>query len=71
MSLEIKASMLFNLFANNTILSQFYFLITNLYFLISASIIQIFNPTAKFSIPIELLTETNKTKAEETQAVIV
>ena len=52
-ALEIKTSMLFNLdFANNTVLSYFFFLITDLYFLIPAAIAQIFNPIAEPVIPI-------------------
>ena len=47
--------MVFNLdFANNTILSCFFFffLIIDLYFLILATITQIFNPTAELGISI-------------------
>ena len=45
--------MLFNLdFANNTVLSYFFFLITDLYFLIPAASAQIFNPIAEPVIPI-------------------
>ena len=47
--------MVFNLdFANNTILSCFFFfsLIIDLYFLMSAVIAQIFNPIAELIIPI-------------------
>ena len=41
--------------ANNTILSWFFFfLIINLYFLITAAIAQIFNPIAEFVILIEI-----------------
>ena len=46
--------MLFNLdFANNTSLSCFFFFfaIIDLYFLIPAAIVQIFNPTAELVIP--------------------
>ena len=49
-ALEVKASMLFNLvFANNTILSCFFFffLIIDLYFSIPAAIAQIFSPIAE------------------------
>ena len=46
-ALEIKIYMLFNLdFGYNTILSCFFFLITDFYFLIPAAIAQIFNPIA-------------------------
>ena len=48
--------MLFNLdFANNTILSYFffYFLIIDLYFLIPAIIAQTFNPISELVIPTE------------------
>ena len=57
--------MLFNLdFANNTILSCFFFffLIIDLYFLIPAAIAQIFNPIAELIIPIR--TPTKEAKAE-------
>ena len=64
--------MLFNLdFANNTILSCFFFffLIIDLYFLILAVIIQIFTPITELVIPIEI--PTKKAKAEiETDPVI-
>ena len=49
--------MLFNLdFANNTILSYFffYFLIIDLYFLIPAIIAQTFNPISELVIPTEI-----------------
>ena len=43
--LEINISILFNLdFVNDTILSRFFFLIIDLYFLIPTVITQIFNP---------------------------
>ena len=65
--------MLFNLvFANNTILScfLFFFLIINLYFLISEIIKQFFNIATEFVIPIEI--PTKEAKAEiETYSVIV
>ena len=57
--------MLFNLdFANNTILSCFFFffLIIDLYFLIPAVIVQIFNPTAELLIPIEKPIKETKTE---------
>ena len=57
-SLEIKTFMLLNLdFANNTILSYFFFLITDLCFLIFAVITQIFNPIDKPVIPIGIPTK--------------
>ena len=54
-ALEIKTSVLFNLaFANNTILSCFFFcfLIIDIYFLISAATEQTFDPIAELVIPI-------------------
>ena len=50
-ALEIKTSILLNFdFANNTILSCFFFfLFVDLYFLITADIAQIFSPIAVFS----------------------
>ena len=59
--------MLFNLdFANNTILSCFFFffLIIDLYFLIPAVITQIFNPIAELVIPIGVPTQVAKTEME-------
>ena len=59
--------MLFNLdFANNTILSCFFFffLIVDLYLLISVAIAQIFNPIAELVIAIELLSKDVKAKSE-------
>ena len=53
-ALEIKTSVLFNLvFAHNFILSCFFFFfsIIDLYFLTTAVIAQIFNPTAELAIP--------------------
>ena len=65
--------MLLNLdFANNTILSCFFFflLIIDLYFLIAAVIAQIFNQIAELVIPIG--TPTKEQKAEmETHPVII
>ena len=55
--------MLFNLdFANNTILSCFFFffLIFDLYFLIAAVIAQIINPTAELLIPIVIPAKESK-----------
>ena len=55
--LEIKASFLFNLdFANYTILSNsfFFFLIIDLYFLISAVITHIFNAIAELVISMRI-----------------
>ena len=70
---EIKTSVLFSLdFANSTILSIFFFffLIIDLYFLITAVIAQIFDPIAELVIPIGILTK--EAKAEmETHPVIV
>ena len=57
-SVEIKTFMLLSLdFADNTILSHFFFLIIDLYFLISAVITQIFNPIDKLLIPIGIPTK--------------
>ena len=67
----MKNSMIFNLFfANNIILSCFFlfFLIIDLYFLTPPVIAQIFNPTIKLAIFIQILTK--EAKAEiETQPV--
>ena len=53
----------FNLvFANNTILSCFFFFIIDLYFLIPATIAQIFNPIAELVTPIG--TSIKEAKAE-------
>ena len=69
----IETSILFNLdFANNTILSCFFFffLITDLYFLIPVVIPHIFNLIAELLIPIGI--PTKEAKAEiETHPVIV
>ena len=64
--------MLFNLdFANNTILSCFFFfLIIDLYFLIHAVIAQIFNPIAELVIPIGIPTKEAKSEMQ-THLVIV
>ena len=59
--------MLFNFdFANNTILSCFFFfiLIIDLYFLIPAFIAQIFNPIAELIIPIGIPTKEAKEEME-------
>ena len=59
--------MLFNLdFANNTILSCFFFffLIIDLYFLIHGVIAQIFNPIAELVIPITIPTKEAKAEIE-------
>ena len=64
-SLEIKASMLFNLaFAKNTYLSCFFFffLIIDLYFLITVVMAKIFNPVAELVIPIGILSKDAKAK---------
>ena len=71
--LEIKTFMLFDLaFANNTILSGFFFffLITELYFLIFAVITKIFNTTAELVMPPGIPTKEAKTEIE-THAVTV
>ena len=59
--------MLFNLdFANNTILSyfSFFFLISDLHFLIPAATVQIFNLIAEFVIPIRIPSKEAKTEIE-------
>ena len=65
--------MLFNLdFSNNTILSRFFifFLIIDLYFLITVVVAQMFNPIAELAILIVI--PTKKAKAEiETHPVFV
>ena len=61
--------MLFNLdFANNIILSCFFFFIIDLHILIPAVITQIFNPIAEPLIPIGILT---KAKAETERSLII
>ena len=55
--------MLFNLdFANNAVLSCFFFLIIDLYFVIAAVIVHIFNPISELVIQIEI---PNKEEKEE------
>ena len=59
--------MLFNVnFANNTILSClfFFFLITDLYFLLPVAIAQIYNPNAKLVIPIGIPIKEAKVEIE-------
>ena len=71
-ALEITTSIVSNLgYPSNTIFSYFFFfLIIDLYFLVSAGITQIFNPTAEVLTPTG--TATNEVNAEiETQPVIV
>ena len=56
-ALEIRTSIPFTLvFARNTIISCFffYFLTSDLYFLIPSDITQIFNPAAELAIPIRI-----------------
>ena len=61
--LDIKTSILFNLdFAKNTVLLCFFFLIIDLYFLISAANAQNFNAIAELVVPIG--TAIKKVKAE-------
>ena len=69
--LEIKTSMLFDLdFANNIVLSCFFFLIIDKCFLIAAGITQIFYPTTELVIPIVI--PTKEAEAEmETHPVLV
>ena len=64
--------MVFNLFfANSTILSclSLFFLITDLYFLIPAVVIQIFSPASELAMPILIPTKEAKAK-NETHPVI-
>ena len=66
-ALEIKTFVLFNLdFAKNTILSSFFFffLIINLYFLISTIIAQIFYPIAELVIHIGIPIKEAKSEME-------
>ena len=74
-ALELRTSMLFNLvFAYNTILCFFFFLIIYLYFLIPAVTAQIFNPIAKLIIPRntnERSKSRNKIPLDETHLVAV
>ena len=64
--LEIKISFLSNFdFANNTILSVFFFfLIIESCFLITAIIAQIFNPIVELVIPVEIPTKEAKAEME-------
>ena len=65
--------MLFNLdFANNTILSCFFFFFLNidLYFIILAVIAHIFNPIVELAIPIGIPTKEEKAEME-THPVVV
>ena len=62
-ALEIETSTLFDLFfANNTNLLRFFFffLIIDLYFIIPAVIIQIFNPTGELVIPTVIAIKVSK-----------
>ena len=62
--------MQFNLyFANNTILSCFFpfFLVIDLYFLIPAVIVQMFNPIAELVIPTGIPTKEEKADVETHQ----
>ena len=66
--------MLFNLdFANNTILSSFYFffLTIDLYFLIHEAIGQIFNPTAELVISIGIPRKETKTEIEIHREIVL
>ena len=66
-ALEIKTPTLFNLdFANNTILSCFFlfFLIIDLYFLITAAFAQFFNPIAELVAPIGIRNKEAKAEME-------
>ena len=63
--------MSFNLdFANNTIITCFFFLIIDLYFLIAAVNTQILYPIIELAIPIRIPTKEAKTEME-THPVIV
>ena len=48
--------------ANNTILSCFFFLIIDLYFLIPAVVVQIFNPIADLVIPLGITIKEKKSR---------
>ena len=65
-ALEIKTSMQFSLdFANNIILScLFFFLIADLYFLISAVIAPIFHPLVELVFPIGIASKLAKAEIE-------
>ena len=64
-SLEIKASMLFSLaFANNTILSCFFFLTFDFYFFVPEVTTQIFNPIAELVISIGISSKEVKAETE-------
>ena len=69
--LEINTSILFSLdFANNTILTWFFFLSIDLYFLILAAIAQIFNPFAELVIPIGMPSQDAKAEIEISPVII-
>ena len=66
-ALEMKTFTLFNLdFADDNILSFFFFfsLIIDLYFLLPAVIIQLFNPIAELVIPLEIPIKEAKSEKE-------
>ena len=68
--------MLFNLdFVNNTILSCFFFFIsdywlTDIYFLILAVITKVFNPIAELVIPLGIPTKEGKTEMEMRPVIV-
>ena len=65
--------MLFDLdFANNTILSCFFFffLIMELYFLIPVAITQVFNPITELVIPIGMPSKEAKAEIEMQQVIV-
>ena len=65
--------MLFNLdFADNTILSLlfFFFLIIDLFFLITAAIAHIFNPIAELAVPIGPRCKEAKAKIQTHQVIV-
>ena len=63
--------MLFNLdFANNTVLSCFFFLIIDLYFVIAAVIVHIFNPISELVIHIEIPNKEAKEEMEIHPAIL-
>ena len=64
-TLEIRTLIVFDfVFANNTIAFFFFFLITDLYFLIHAVIAQIFNPTVELIVLIKMPTKEAKAEIE-------
>ena len=64
-ALEVKTSMVFNLvFTSNTILSSFFFLIIDLYFLIPAVITEIYIVIAELAVPTGIPTKEARAEIE-------